>query len=94
MRGAAPIWNHAGSWSFRRFESFRGAKARSAAFAVLISLRTHGGRVLALWPHVGGDQDVREKLVGWDCDSMPGRIWLMIASVTKAQLGREGERSR
>ena len=48
------MWNHARSWSLRCLESFRGVKTRSAAFAVLINLRTQGGRVLAGWPCVGG----------------------------------------
>jgi len=68
------MWNHAGSWSLRRFESFIGAKARSAAFAVLISLSTQGGRVLALCPRAGGDQDVKEKCDGYDPGSTSGRM--------------------
>ena len=88
------MWNHAGSWSLRCFESFRGAKVRSAAFAILIILRTQGGRVAARWPCVGGDQDVKEKFAGYVPGSTSGWMWLIIASVTKAQFGQEGERSR
>ena len=48
------MWNHAGSWSLRDLESLRGAKVRSAFFAVLIRARTQVGRVLAWGSWVGG----------------------------------------
>lgn len=60
VRGGAPMWNQAGNCRFSCWESFRGAKVRFAFLAVLTRLRMQGGRVLARWPLVGGDQVVRE----------------------------------
>lgn len=54
------MWYQAGSCCFKCGKSFSGAKVRFTFFAVLIRLRTLGGRVLARWPCVGGDQEVRE----------------------------------
>ena len=59
------MWYQAGSCCFKCEKSFSGAKIRFAFFAVLIRLRTLGGRVLARWPCVGGTRRLGSSWVGW-----------------------------
>ena len=91
--GVAPRCSHAGSCCFRRLESFSGAKVRVDAQADLMRLSTHGGRVFALLPRVGGNQDVRAKCGFFEVKVWSGQMWFSIASVTKAHVGHVGERS-
>jgi hypothetical protein len=64
------------------------------ACAVFRRDRIFFGSLFARLPGHGGDQVVR-KVLRLGVDLMPlGRRWLIIASVRKAQVGREFESSR
>ena len=90
--GGAPMWNHAGSWTFSCLERRRGAKVSFVSLAVLMIDRTQYGRVLARGPLDGGDQEVRGNAGGFG--GMFGWREFIIASVMKAHLGLSGDRSR